>query len=129
MLEPAALARGRVKVSAEGQPVADAEVLVFAVDDAVLTYGRWQLPDFFQTFFPREKWEVPSPSRGGRAIMRVQTSERLPMFTQGSVAPGFEKVAEAFAQNFEDGAELGAGFAAILDGEVVAELCKRAGPW
>ena len=44
------------------------------------------------------------------------------MFTQGSVAPGFEKVAEAFAQNFEDGAELGAGFAAILEGEVVAEL-------
>jgi len=44
------------------------------------------------------------------------------MFTQGSVAPGFEKVAEAFAQNFEDGAELGASFAAIVDGEVVADL-------
>lgn len=44
------------------------------------------------------------------------------MFTQGSVAPGFEKVAEAFAQNFEDGVELGASFAAIVDGETVAEL-------
>ena len=44
------------------------------------------------------------------------------MFTQGSVAPGFEKVAEAFAQNFEDGAELGASFAAMRDGEIVVEL-------
>lgn len=44
------------------------------------------------------------------------------MFTQGSVAPGFEKVAEAFALNFEDGLELGASFAAIVDGETVAEL-------
>ena len=44
------------------------------------------------------------------------------MFTQGSVAPGFERVAEAFALNFEDGAELGASFAAIVDGAVVAEL-------
>jgi CubicO group peptidase (beta-lactamase class C family) len=44
------------------------------------------------------------------------------MFTQGSVAPGFEKVAEAFAQNFEDGVELGASFAAIVDGETVVEL-------
>ena len=44
------------------------------------------------------------------------------MFTQGSVAPGFEKVAEAFAANFEDGLELGASFAAIVDGETVVEL-------
>jgi CubicO group peptidase (beta-lactamase class C family) len=44
------------------------------------------------------------------------------MFTQGSVAPGFERVAEAFAQNFEDGAELGAGFAATLEGETVVDL-------
>lgn len=44
------------------------------------------------------------------------------MFTQGAVAPGFEKVAEAFAENFADGAELGAGFAATLEGETVVEL-------
>lgn len=44
------------------------------------------------------------------------------MFTQGSVAPGFEKVVEAFAANFEDGPELGASFAAIVDGETVVEL-------
>jgi CubicO group peptidase (beta-lactamase class C family) len=45
------------------------------------------------------------------------------MFTQGAVAPGFEAVAEAFAQNFEDGAELGAGFAATLEGETIVDLC------
>lgn len=44
------------------------------------------------------------------------------MFTQGSVAPGFERVAEAFAANFEDGLELGAGFAATLDGETIVDL-------
>lgn len=44
------------------------------------------------------------------------------MFTQGSVSPGFEKVADAFALNFEEGQELGASFAAIVDGETVVEL-------
>ncbi|HWA01355.1 MAG TPA: serine hydrolase domain-containing protein [Caulobacterales bacterium] len=53
----------------------------------------------------------------------------------GFVAPGFEGVRSAFARNFEDGAELGASFAAIHDGEVVAELWgghadrARATPW
>jgi CubicO group peptidase (beta-lactamase class C family) len=44
------------------------------------------------------------------------------MFTQGSVAPGFERVAEAFATNFEEGLELGAGFAATLEGETIVDL-------
>jgi CubicO group peptidase (beta-lactamase class C family) len=40
----------------------------------------------------------------------------------GTVAPGFEPVADAFADNFVRGEELGAGFCAILDGEVVVDL-------
>ncbi len=40
----------------------------------------------------------------------------------GDVAPGFERVAEAFQANFDEGAELGAGFAAIVDGEIVVNL-------
>lgn len=44
------------------------------------------------------------------------------MFTQGSVAPGFEQVAEAFAENFATGNELGAGFAATLEGETIVDL-------
>lgn len=42
--------------------------------------------------------------------------------TRGFVAAGFEPVREAFSASFEAGEELGAGFAAILDGETVVDL-------
>ena len=38
------------------------------------------------------------------------------------VAPGFEPVREAFEQNFEDGLELGAAFAAFRDDELIVDL-------
>ena len=38
------------------------------------------------------------------------------------IAAGFEPVADAFLENFEDGLELGAGFAAFLDGDCVVDL-------
>lgn len=41
---------------------------------------------------------------------------------QGFVAPGFEPVQDAFAANFSAGEELGAGFAAYLDGELIINL-------
>jgi len=41
---------------------------------------------------------------------------------EGFVAPGFEPVRAAFAANFEEGLEVGAGFAAVIDGEPVADL-------
>ncbi len=41
---------------------------------------------------------------------------------EGFVAPGFEPVREAFAQNFAESDELGAGFAVIIDGETKVEL-------
>lgn len=53
----------------------------------------------------------------------------------GYVATGFEAVREAFADNFAHGGEQGAGFAVILDGEVIVDLhggwADRAGtkPW
>lgn len=40
----------------------------------------------------------------------------------GFVAPGFEPVQEAFEANFAEDKELGAGFTALLDGEVVVDL-------
>jgi CubicO group peptidase (beta-lactamase class C family) len=40
----------------------------------------------------------------------------------GFVAAGFEPVREAFQQNFDEGLELGAGFAAYLGDELVADL-------
>jgi CubicO group peptidase (beta-lactamase class C family) len=53
----------------------------------------------------------------------------------GSVAPGFERVRDAFAANFEKGKEVGASFAATLDGEPVVDLWAgeadeaRSQPW
>lgn len=41
---------------------------------------------------------------------------------QGSAAPGFEPVAEAFERNFAERGELGAAFAAVVDGEPVVDL-------
>ena len=40
----------------------------------------------------------------------------------GSVAPGFDAVAEAFATNFTERGEVGAAFAAWVDGRLVADL-------
>jgi CubicO group peptidase (beta-lactamase class C family) len=40
----------------------------------------------------------------------------------GHAAPGFERVAEAFERNFGGGVELGAGFAAYVDGELVVDM-------
>lgn len=53
----------------------------------------------------------------------------------GFTAPGFEPVREAFAQSFAQGLELGAGFAAVRDGEVLVHLWgghadrDRTRPW
>lgn len=44
------------------------------------------------------------------------------MRIEGFVAPGFEPVHAAFAANFEAGEELGAGFAAVRDGEVLVNI-------
>ena len=62
-------------------------------------------------------------------------ADTAPFPLSGFVAPGFEPVEEAFAENFARGEEQGAGFAVILDGEVVVDLnggwADRAGtkPW
>ena len=41
----------------------------------------------------------------------------------GLVAPGFEKVADAFARNFAEHGEVGAGFAVHVEGELVVDIC------
>ena len=42
--------------------------------------------------------------------------------TRGSCDPRFSAVERAFARNFEDGLEVGACFAASIDGELVVDL-------
>ena len=51
-VEPGAEASGIVRVRSGGKPVPGADVLLFAVDDAVLTLGRWEMPDMAGAFFP-----------------------------------------------------------------------------
>ena len=41
---------------------------------------------------------------------------------QGHVSAGFEPVRDVFAETFEAGEELGAGFAAIIDGQTVVDI-------
>lgn len=54
---------------------------------------------------------------------------------QGAVAPGFERVIDAFKANFETDDDLGAGFAAIRDGEIIVDIWgghadrARTKPW
>lgn len=53
----------------------------------------------------------------------------------GFTAPGFEAVRAAFAENFAQGLEIGAGFAAVRDGEILCNLWAghldraRTRPW
>jgi len=51
-VQPGDEVSGVVRVKSNGKPVAGAEVLLFAVDDAVLELGKWELPDFSNRFFP-----------------------------------------------------------------------------
>ncbi|HET8621730.1 MAG TPA: hypothetical protein VFM27_22370, partial [Acidimicrobiales bacterium] len=41
---------------------------------------------------------------------------------EGTVAPGFEGVRDAFARNFAEHGEVGAGFSLVRDGTTVVDL-------
>jgi uncharacterized protein YfaS (alpha-2-macroglobulin family) len=56
--KPGEIVRGDVRVTSENKPLADADLLVFAVDDAVLTLGDWKLPAIGEKFYPRNPFSV-----------------------------------------------------------------------
>jgi uncharacterized protein YfaS (alpha-2-macroglobulin family) len=56
--KPGEMVRGEVRVSSEDKPVPDADLLVFAVDDAVLTLGDWKLPQIGAKFYPTNPFSV-----------------------------------------------------------------------
>ena len=56
--KPGDLVRGEIGVTSEKKPVPDADLLVFAVDDAVLTLGDWKLPAIGEKFYPRNPFSV-----------------------------------------------------------------------
>lgn len=56
--EPRETISGTVRVTAAGQPVAGADLAIFAVDDSILELGGWRLPQFLSDFFPSRNWAV-----------------------------------------------------------------------
>ncbi|MFL6553657.1 MAG: alpha-2-macroglobulin family protein, partial [Chthoniobacterales bacterium] len=56
--KPGDAVRGEVVVTSRDKPVPDADLLVFAVDDAVLTLGDWKLPKIGDRFYPRNPFSI-----------------------------------------------------------------------
>jgi len=47
-----------VDATSQGKPVANAEVTLYAVDDAILQLGGWTLPSLLDTFYPTHPFNV-----------------------------------------------------------------------
>ncbi|HEU0274195.1 MAG TPA: MG2 domain-containing protein [Candidatus Udaeobacter sp.] len=56
--KPGETVHGEVSVTSENKPVPDVDLLVFAVDDAVLTLGDWKLPAIGARFYPKNPFSV-----------------------------------------------------------------------
>src|SRR4029077_14006264 len=56
--KPGDVVRGEVLVTSQDKPVADADLLVFAVDDAVLTLGDWKLLNIGARFYSKNGFSV-----------------------------------------------------------------------
>ena len=54
-------------------------------------------------------------------MLREWTDARVPQ-ASGAIADHLSGVADAFAQNFENGEELGACFSAVIDGEMIVDI-------
>jgi alpha-2-macroglobulin len=58
--QPGEQIHGQLHVTSEGKPAPDADLTVFAVDDAVLQLGGWQLPDLLSSFYYERTFGVKS---------------------------------------------------------------------
>jgi alpha-2-macroglobulin len=56
--EPREKVSGEVTVKAAGRPVAGTDLLIYAVDDSILTLGGWKLPRMLADFFPARHFAV-----------------------------------------------------------------------
>ena len=56
--EPREKISGEVTVKAAGDPVAGADLAIYAVDDSILTLGGWKLPQMLADFFPARNFAV-----------------------------------------------------------------------
>ena len=57
-VKPGEVVRGEVLATSENKPLPDVDLLVFAVDDAVLTLGDWKLPNIGERFYPKNPFSV-----------------------------------------------------------------------
>ncbi|HWB59783.1 MAG TPA: alpha-2-macroglobulin family protein, partial [Chthoniobacteraceae bacterium] len=64
--------RGEITVLSESKPVQNADIAVFAVDDAVLKLGEWKLPDAAATFYPERRFGVSTYSALARYITGIK---------------------------------------------------------
>ena len=56
------------------------------------------------------------------AVTQVETPGGVEVAIGGTVEPGFEGVRDAFATNFAEHGEVGAGFSLVVDGRTVVDL-------
>ena len=57
-VKPGEVVRGEVLATSENKPLPDVDLLVFAVDDAVLTLGDWKLPNIGERFYAKNPFSV-----------------------------------------------------------------------
>ena len=70
-VKPGSPVHGEVTVTSENKPVAGAEFLVFAVDEAVLQLGDWQIPDAKSAFYPERGHAVATYAALSRFIEKI----------------------------------------------------------
>ena len=73
-VKPGEIVHGAVSVSSEKKPVADADLVICAVDDAVLTLGEWHLPEVLAAFYPKNAFGVRSYQSVSNFIERIRPS-------------------------------------------------------
>ncbi|MBV9127608.1 MAG: hypothetical protein JO117_05920, partial [Verrucomicrobia bacterium] len=84
-VRPGERVAGSVEVRSAGAPVNDADVTVYAVDDAVLALGSWEAPEVFSPFYPVRRHAVKTYA----ALPDYVTSiERKSLYQKGFVIGG-----------------------------------------
>lgn len=92
--EPREKISGEVTVTANGRPVSGADLLIYAVDDSILTLGGWQLPSFLDSFFPERSYAVLTYSALRAYVDKINSSW---LTTKGFVVG--EKGMDEFSNN------------------------------
>ncbi len=89
-VKPGETVRGDVRVTSEGKPVGDVDLVVFAVDDAVLKLGDWTLSKVLENFYRRNPFSV----RSYQSLERYIEEIKLPSLTEkGFIIGGGEEEA------------------------------------